>query len=130
VGITLRFNDQSDIPDLEIDSISWGAEHALPAGAGARQAQAFDVRLTRVVDRWSSFLSRAAVTGTTLGTVTLIISKESSQVAASYITIVLTGVMIPSLSATTGGGKPRESFSFVFDTVSYMMGRPADDGDD
>jgi len=120
VGITLRFEDNEGIPDLDIGSASWGAHHAIPdRDAGTRRAQVSDVALSRNVDRWSAALAQAVSQGRRFAKITIIITKkDSSPTGSSSMSIVLTDVMITSYQSGRGD-PPQETFGLSFTKMEY-----------
>lgn len=114
------FTDQ-----VAIDSMQWGVGRAIstPVGKAAdREASTpsvSEVTLSKVTDKSSTALIKAAVTSPKGEDVILRVVSTSSDKVDTIVEIKLINSVISSYSLSSGGDRPSESFSINFTKIEY-----------
>ena len=94
--------------EIQVLAWSWGASQSGSfghgAGGGAGKANIQDLSITKYIDKSSTALLKAVVTGDHIGTVVLSVSKAGGK-QEDYFTVTLTGAMITSYSTGGSGGE-------------------------
>jgi type VI secretion system secreted protein Hcp len=126
-GIKGESQDDKHKGWIEISSFSWGVTNAssigsATSGAGAGKASMQEIHITKNTDKASPLLMQACANGKHYAQVTLQMRKAGGD---TYMTYVLTDVLISSFQASGGGGdNPTESVTLRFARMSEQSTSP------
>ena len=111
---------------IEVLSFSHGASMAInesTVSAGSRsagRANVADFSFVKMMDKASVPLTFNCVTGTSVPTVTVDLTRAGEGKQEVYMTYTLSGVLISSISVGAGGdGVPTESVSLAFGKITW-----------
>lgn len=108
--------------EIEILSLQLGIARSItaPTGGATREASApsvSEISVSKMMDVASTRLMLAAAAGKPVDNVVISLVKTDKDALVTYCKITLTGVLVSSYSASTGGDRPSESLSLNFTKI-------------
>lgn len=112
------------LEDIDVLAWSWGISNSgtmhTGGGGGAGKSNVQDISFTKYIDKGSTKLAMAALSGAHITKATLTVQKAGGT-AEKYIEIVMENVLITSVSLGGSGGEDRltENVTLNFEKVTY-----------
>jgi len=114
---------------IDIESFSWGTTnpaagaHGTGGGGGAGKVSVHDISVTKLADKSSADLMKAAATGQHIKTAKLFVRKQGTE-QQDYLQYELENVLISNFSTSGHGSsssdRPMESLSINFTKITYQ----------
>jgi type VI secretion system secreted protein Hcp len=120
-------SDKNHEDEINVLSWSWGMTQSgtttsTGGGGGAGKVSVQDLSFTKIVDKSTPKLYEKLASGKIIPEIELLISDKKYSGNESYLTFILTNVLVSSVSIADSGGKdrPTESFSLNFEDIKVI----------